>query len=76
MTSATIADSEIASVVDRLATHRTLGGVPRRELEWLAAHGELHRLEVGEFAQRKGDPVASMFIQLTGRSSLSVESSG
>ena len=27
-------------LVERLVEHRTLGGAPRHELEWLAAHGD------------------------------------
>jgi signal transduction histidine kinase len=41
-------------IVDRLAEHRTLGRVPRAELEWLAAHGRLRRFDAGEYVARKG----------------------
>lgn len=57
----------MSDLVDRLTTHRTLRGVPRRELEWLAAHGELRRFDRGDIALRKDEPIAEMFIQLSGR---------
>jgi signal transduction histidine kinase len=57
-------------LVDRLANHRTLGAVPRAELEWVASHGFVRRLEVGHALSKKGAPVEGMFIMLTGRISL------
>ena len=36
------------TLLERLAAHRTLGAVPREQLEWLAAHGYEHTLEPGE----------------------------
>jgi signal transduction histidine kinase len=41
-------------IVDRLGQHRTVGGVPRSELEWLAAHGRIRTAEPGEYLGRKG----------------------
>ena len=35
-------------LIERLVTHRTLGSAPRRELEWLAMHGELQHYEPGK----------------------------
>jgi signal transduction histidine kinase len=35
------------TIIERLAAHKALEGVPREELEWLAAHGELHRYAAG-----------------------------
>src|SRR5262245_44037655 len=57
-------------LVDRLAEHRTLGKAPRAELEWLAAHGSIRRLEAGEALSTKGAPVDSLFVVLTGRQAL------
>ena len=60
-------------LIDRLAAHRTIGGAPRHELEWLAAHGELRRYEVGEIPQPKGTPAEHMVVQLTGHVSTYVD---
>jgi hypothetical protein len=34
-------------LLDRLASHETVGA-PRQELEWLAAHGTVRRLQGGD----------------------------
>jgi signal transduction histidine kinase len=52
-------------LVTRLAQHRTIGNAPRGELEWLAAHGYVRRFESGEMV-RKGDPVESLWVFLSG----------
>lgn len=52
-------------LVERLAQHRTIGSAPRSELEWLAAHGYIQHFERGEMI-RKGDPVRSLWIFLSG----------
>src|ERR1700756_3017090 len=57
---------ESAELVDRLAAHRTVGAAPRRELEWLAVHGELRRLEEGDLVSMRGDPVEGLFVVLSG----------
>ena len=54
-------------LLDRLAGHKTLGGAPREELAWLAAHGTLRQLLEGEVLSAKGEPVAALFIVLSGR---------
>ena len=54
-------------LVERLTHHRTLGGVPRGELEWLAAHAELRRLNVGDPVVHKGGPIEYLWVVLTGR---------
>lgn len=43
------------ALVERFATHRALSKVPRRELEWLAAHTRLKTLERGEYVVRRGE---------------------
>lgn len=60
-------------LVDRLAEHKTLASVPREELAWLAAHGTLRRLEIGENLARKAVPVEGLFVVLSGHVSLSVD---
>ncbi len=41
-------------IVERLQGHRTVGQVPRSELEWLAERGRMRRLGTGEYVSRKG----------------------
>jgi signal transduction histidine kinase len=60
-------------VIDRLAAHQTLGAAPREELAWLAAHGSLRHLNVGDVLTSKGVTVAGLFIVLSGRISISVD---
>ena len=54
-------------LIDRLAGHKTLGAAPREELAWLAAHGSLRQLDEGEVLTAKGEPVAGLFVVLSGR---------
>jgi signal transduction histidine kinase len=49
-----------------LAQHATLGAAPRRELEWLAAHGELRHLPTGAVVAVKGQPVTELYVVLSG----------
>jgi signal transduction histidine kinase len=60
-------------LVERLANHKTVGGAPRRELEWLAAHGTVRRLEVGDALSVKGTLVEGLFVMLSGRISLFID---
>ena len=53
-------------LVERLANHKTVGQAPREELEWLAVHGTLRRLDVGDLLAPKGSPVEGLFIVLSG----------
>jgi signal transduction histidine kinase len=62
-----------AALVDRLAAHRTLASVPRRQLEWLAAHGEVQALPVGEVLSRQTTPVENLFVVLAGHLSIHVD---
>ena len=57
-------------VVDRLTKHPILGAAPRAELEWLAAHGTLRRMEAGEQLSTKGQPVSAMYVMFSGRYAL------
>ena len=66
----------IDSVVERLAGHRTLGSAPRRELEWLAAHGEIRHFAVGEnLAPRNVQPTV-MLVVFEGKGGLYVDRGG
>jgi signal transduction histidine kinase len=60
-------------VVDRLAKHKALGAAPREELEWLASHGALRELQVGDVLSAKGVPVEGMFVVLSGRVAIFVD---
>src|SRR5205814_6701675 len=60
-------------LIDRLAEHKTLGGAPRSELEWLAAHGSIRHLDTGEVLSEKGVQVEALYIILSGRLALFVD---
>ena len=60
-------------LTDRLAEHKTLGGAPRTELEWLAAHGSIRKLDSGEVLSAKGAQVEALYIVLSGRLALFVD---
>jgi signal transduction histidine kinase len=61
------------SLIDRLATHRTIGSIPRSELEWIAARGSIRVLERGEiFTAASGEGVANLAVVLDGRLSIHV----
>lgn len=62
-----------AEIVDRLAAHKTLGAAPREELAWLVAHGSLRRVNEGEVLSSKGEPVAGLFVVLTGHIAIFVD---
>ena len=62
-----------SDVVDRLAEHKTLGKAPREELEWLAAHGLLRHLKVGDALSSKDKPVAGLFVLLSGHVGMYVD---
>ncbi len=60
-------------LIDRLLAHRTLGQVPRPQLEWLATVGELRYLAAGEILVAAGQPVGGMWIMLDGHTSIRVD---
>jgi signal transduction histidine kinase len=60
-------------LVDRLAGHKTLGAAPREELAWLVSHGSLRHLNEGEVLSAKGEPVAGLFVVLTGHIAIFVD---
>jgi signal transduction histidine kinase len=63
-------------LVERLAAHKTLGSAPRKELEWLAAHGTIKVFEANEVVGRKGVPVEAMYILFTGHTVVFVDRGG
>ena len=60
-------------LLDRLTEHKTLGAAPRKELEWLAAHGTLRTLAVGELLSTKGVQVDGLHVLLSGHVSHCVD---
>lgn len=60
-------------LVDRLARHKTLGAVPREELEWLVSHGSLQHFNEGDVVTAKGAQVENMFVVLAGYIALFVD---
>ena len=62
----------MTDILDRLIAHKTLGGVPRAELEWIAEHGELHSYKGGEVVSSKSTPVTTMVIVLSGHVAIHV----
>ena len=60
-------------LLERLAQHRTLGGAPRPELEWLAAHGIVRHIEPGDLVTRKETPVTKLLIVLSGHFEIQVD---
>jgi len=65
----------VADVVEQLAAHKTLGSAPRRELEWLVAHGTIRHLEKDEVLTRANVAfsVEGLYILLSGRIAIFVD---
>jgi signal transduction histidine kinase len=53
-------------LMERLLEHRTLGGAPRGELEWLVDHGELRRFEPGDVIAPHSEIMVEMVVMVTG----------
>ena len=64
------------TLVERLVAHRTLGSAPREQLEWLAAHGKIHAIALGEVLARPGDPIGDLYVVLSGHFSIRVDRGG
>jgi len=60
-------------LIDRLAAHRTLSGVPREQLAWIAAHGQFRRYAEGQTLALTGEPIVEMYAVLTGCFSIRVQ---
>jgi signal transduction histidine kinase len=63
-------------VIDRLVAHRTLGGVPRSELEWLADHGTLRSYETGDVFIRPNETPSEMIVIFSGDGAVYVHRGG
>ena len=57
---------EAPQILERLAAHRTLAGVPREQLEWLVANGHERVLEPGDILTPSTGPVKGLYIVLDG----------
>jgi signal transduction histidine kinase len=64
---------DTASLLERLTAHRTIGGVPREELEWLVANGSLRTIEPAGILTPKTGPVAGLYVVLDGHLSIRVD---
>ena len=62
-----------ADLLDRLASHKTLGSAPREELAWLAARGILRHFDAGDVVTTKGVPVTGLFVMLSGHTAIFVD---
>ena len=62
----------MTDILDRLIAHKTLGGVPRAELEWIAEHGEYHHFHAGDIVASKSAPAVYMIIVLEGHMAIHV----
>jgi signal transduction histidine kinase len=62
-----------SSLLERLLTHRTLGSVPRDQLQWLVANGHELTIEPGEFLTPATGPVRGLFIIFDGHLTIRVD---
>jgi len=62
-----------ADLVDRLAALPNLAGIPRKELEWLAAHGNLELRDAGMVMAPKDKRVENLWVILSGQLSVFVD---
>lgn len=60
-------------LVDRLAALPSLEGIPREELEWLVARGEIETIESGTVVISKGGRVDRLYVVLEGRIAIRVD---
>lgn len=68
--------SESPSTVERLAALPALADIPREQLEWLAHHGEVHRLEHGMEIRAVEDRPIGLYVLISGRFSVRMDQSG
>src|SRR6185436_7906585 len=62
-----------SDIVERLAQHRTLSGVPRAELEWLAARGRVHHMEPGDLLTNVPEMLEALSVLFSGRFAIYVD---
>jgi signal transduction histidine kinase len=54
------------TLVDRLSALPNLADMPRTELEWLVAHGQVERHQAGDVVAPKGEPIEKLWVILSG----------
>lgn len=64
------------ALIERLAALPTLAGIPRPQLEWLAAHGELRHFNEGDLMFAKAQPIPDLLVVLSGRFSFRQDRGG
>ena len=60
-------------LLEKLSQHRTLSPAPRREIEWLAAHGHPLTLPACSILTAKSGPVKGLYIVLSGYMTIHVD---
>jgi signal transduction histidine kinase len=65
--------SDLSDVLERLTKHRTLSEAPFSQIEWIANHGYLRGLASGDILTAKQQPVAGLYIVLSGHFVIYVE---
>ena len=60
-------------LVDSLAALPSLSKIPREELEWLVAHGDLEKYETGTVVSPKGKRIENLLIVLSGHVAIRVD---
>ena len=60
-------------LIDRLAAHHTVGGVPREQLQWLVDNGTVRTFQPGAVLSTSGEPVAGLYVILDGHFSIRVD---
>jgi signal transduction histidine kinase len=60
------------SLLQRLQAHRTIGGIPAAELQWVVDHGTVREIEQGALLTARAGVVEGLFVVLSGRLSLHV----
>jgi signal transduction histidine kinase len=68
-----IVQATSADLLERLAAHKTIGGAPRAELQWLADHGQFRLYGVGETIVPMTDVINEMAILLNGHLAIYVD---
>jgi signal transduction histidine kinase len=60
-------------LLNRLATHRTLGSLPQPQITWIATHGVLRHLDSGAVLTSKDGPVDGLHVVLAGHLAIHVD---
>ena len=68
-----LTDVSPETLLERLAAHRSIGKVPRAELEWLVAHGEHRLYRGGKIILHTGVRADEFHVMFSGKLSIHVE---